>query len=646
MNAIESIQVLLVQAVRRRRWQNGWLGWWRGLWIGSLVLLATLAVYKLAPIPESSVFWAGLAGLACALGGFAAGWSRRVTPAQTARWIDDQQGLQERLSTAWEMSDAALPEDWKRLVIEDAARRAGEVDTRRLLPFGFPRLARGCALVLALAAGLGFVPEYRTKKFQEVKRDGEVIQDTGRQLAVLTRRSLETRPPALEENRQALEAVAELGDHLARAQLTRTEALKDISSVTEKLKDQVRELGRNPALKSMEKAARSSTDRGGTQSPADLQKKLDELQQALENQPKDADAMEKFKQKVEQAAQMAANLPDKDSPASAEAMEKMAQTLSDLSRQAMEMGLSLPALEEAMAALAASQTDQLVRDLKSALTDLEKLQATAKALAELQARADKMGQDLAEQLEFGQVEAARSRLAEMIEQLKSGVDEHQMKRLLEEISRAIHPAGQYARAADKLKEAESQMKTGDKAAASESLQAAANELKDLMQQMADAQSMMASLESLQSAAMAIANGNAWQPGARPGRPRAGPGNEVGAGVGTWGDDSRLMDISDIRDRWDNSGVVRPDEEARGLTDRGDPQMADNFAPTKVKGQIDPKGPMPSITLKGVSIKGMSRVQIEEATAAAQSSAQAALSQEQVPRAYRGAVRDYFDDLKN
>lgn len=646
MKAIESIQALLVQTMRRRRWQNGWLGLWRGLWIGSMVLLAALAVYKLAPIPESVVFWAGLAGLACALGGLVAGWSRRVTPAQTARWIDDRQGLQERLSTAWEMADAALPEDWKRLVIEDAARRAEEVDARRLLPLGFPRLAGQCALLLALAAGLGFVPEYRTKQFQEARRDGEVIQDTGRQLAELTRRSLETRPPALEENRRTLEAVAEMGDHLARAQLTRAEALKDISSVTEKLKDQVRELGRNPALKSMEKAARSSTDRGGTQSPADLQKKLDELQQALENQPKDADAMEKFKQKVEQAAQMAAHLPDKDSPASAEAMEKMAQTLSDLSRQAMEMGLSLPALEEAMAALAASQTDQLVRDLKSALADLEKLQATAKALAELQARADKMGQDLAEQLEFGQIEAARSRLAEMVEQLKSGADETQMQRLLEEINRAIHPAGQYARAADRLKTAGSQMKAGDQSAAAQSLQAAANELKDLMQQMADAQSMMASLESLQAAAMAIANGNAWQPGARPGRPRAGQGNDVGAGVGAWADDSRLMDISDIRDRWDNSGVVRPDEEARGLTDRGDPQMADNFAPTKIKGQIDPKGPMPSITLKGVSIKGMSRVQIEEATAAAQSTAQAALSQEQVPRAYRGAVRDYFDDLKH
>jgi hypothetical protein len=37
--------------------------------------------------------------------------------------------------------------------------------------------------------------------------------------------------------------------------------------------------------------------------------------------------------------------------------------------------------------------------------------------------------------------------------------------------------------------------------------------------------------------------------------------------------------------------------------------------------------------------------LSEAVVAAQSDAQSALSQEQVPRAYQGAVRDYFDDLK-
>jgi hypothetical protein len=50
-------------------------------------------------------------------------------------------------------------------------------------------------------------------------------------------------------------------------------------------------------------------------------------------------------------------------------------------------------------------------------------------------------------------------------------------------------------------------------------------------------------------------------------------------------------------------------------------------------------------MKGVSIKGQSKVDFKEMVGSAQSDAQGALSQDQVPRAYKGAVKDYFDDLK-
>ena len=101
----------------------------------------------------------------------------------------------------------------------------------------------------------------------------------------------------------------------------------------------------------------------------------------------------------------------------------------------------------------------------------------------------------------------------------------------------------------------------------------------------------------------------------------------------------------MTDRWDNSGLQRPDMAPRGETDRGEGELSDALVPTKVKGKLSPGGSMPSITLKGVSIKGQSKVAYTEAVTKAQSEAQSALSQEQVPRAYQGAVKDYFDDLK-
>jgi hypothetical protein len=142
--------------------------------------------------------------------------------------------------------------------------------------------------------------------------------------------------------------------------------------------------------------------------------------------------------------------------------------------------------------------------------------------------------------------------------------------------------------------------------------------------------------------MAIGSGQGWSRGNRPGFNPKGKG--PGGGVGTWGDDSKEWDGM-YNDHWDNSGYDRPDEDPRGHTDRGEGELNDALRPTKVKGQYKQGGPMPSITLKGVSIKGQSKVEYEEAAAAAQSDAQSALSQEKVPRAYQGAVRDYFDDQK-
>jgi hypothetical protein len=54
-----------------------------------------------------------------------------------------------------------------------------------------------------------------------------------------------------------MENVAELGDLLTKAKLTRADALKDLANVTEKLRQQAKELTQNPALKRMEQAART-----------------------------------------------------------------------------------------------------------------------------------------------------------------------------------------------------------------------------------------------------------------------------------------------------------------------------------------------------------------------------------------------------
>ena len=576
---------------------------------------------------------------------------------ETARWMDGRKHLQERLSTALEFSDSPNS-NWRELIVSDAASHLASLNVRELLPLRFYAAGRWALIVLLLSVGLGFVPEYRSQKHLEKKQDAASIRETGKQLAELTRRNLQQRPPLLEPTQKAMEAVAELGDKLSQQTLTRSEALRDLTSVTEKLSQQARELEKNPALKPLERAARESST-GGLPSPGEMRKQMESLQKSLGNAAGNPDKLDKLQKSLEKLRQSAANLPSKDSPAGAAAREQMSQALTDLAKQAQELGASLPGLEEAIAALQSDQTGLLLKDLDAALTDLEKMKDMAQAMQQLQQQMAKLGKDLAEQLKNGQAQAAVATLQKMIEQLKSAnLSPEQLQKLIDEVAKATDPAGDYGKVADYLEKAAQQMQKGEKADAAQSLAAASKELEKLMQQMADSESLEGTLDALRRAQMAVAMRQSWEmAGACKACQGAGcklcrgkgrgwrHGGKPGSGVGTWADEQGGWTFPEESQPVDNSGVTRPDMAARGTSDRGEGDVNPNLLPTKVRGQMSPGGSMPSITLKGVSIKGQSTVGYQEAAAAAQAEAQSALNQDQVPRAYQGAVRDYFDDLK-
>jgi predicted nucleic acid-binding Zn-ribbon protein len=641
MSEMQIIQSALEGAGRRQRWSRALRGLCVGLLAGALLSLVLIGIYHVRDLPLwTLILAAGMPFCGMVAGLVLGGW-RRIPLRQTARWVDGKQHLQERLSTALEVESEAG--SWRDLVLADAAGRAKQLSPRQLVPFHLPaKVVRWALLVLVLAAGLGFVPEYRSKASKQRKADEANIKQIGKQLADLTRHDLQKRPPALEPTQKALEAVTDLGDQLTKKALTRSEALKDLANMAARLKDELKELGKDPALKRLEQAARSSTGTDA-QTASGLQKQLDSLQKQLGTPTGNPDALEKLKKDLEKLQQAAKGMADKDSQGNESERTKLSEALSALSKQTQEMGVQLPQLDEAISALAANQPDLVLKDLQAALTDLEKMRDMAKSLQQLQQQMEKLGKDLAEQLKNGQPEAAQQTLQKMISQLNSSkLSPEDLQKLTEEVSNAVNPAGNYGKVADHLKQATQQLKAGQKPDAAQALAEAAKELDKLMQQMGDAQELAATLENLNQASMCIGSCQGWRAGNN--RPGAGKGGKPGSGVGTWADEETADWNGPFSDQWDNSGVVRPDQDARGHTERnGD--LSDALKPTKVKGQFSPGGQMPNITLKGVSIKGQSKVQYEEAAATAQSDAQSALSQEKVPRAYQGAVKDYFDDLK-
>ena len=656
MSSLTAIRSAVARTAARRRWLRGWHGLWRGFLAGSCVYLAALALWKLLPLPHEVVGVGAVIAVVMLPVGFIIGFWKQTSPEEAARWLDLKQGLQERLSTALEVGSrpaSAKPAHaaWQELVIADATTAAGQVDPRKLLPLGLPRLSRWVVGVLAVVAALGFVPELRTQAHVQKKKDAEVIKDTGRQLALLTQRSLEQRKPALEPTRKNLEELTDLGTRLQSAKLTREDALKDLAKATDQFKQLATELAKNPVLRKMEQAARTP---GGNseQSRSALQKQIESLQKQLGDKPGDKDVADQLQKDLQKLKDAAKGMADNNSAAAKAARQQMSQMANELARKAESLGMPLPSLDEAVAALNNAQVEQFLKDLNVAEQDLQKMADMAKMLAQLQQQAEKTGKDLAEQLKSGQAQAAIASLQKLIDQLKkSELTPDQMKALSEEISKAVKPGQQYGKVGEHLKAALAACKTpGDSgksgnSGASASLAAAQKELQDLMDQLGDAQSLMAALQNLQKAQMCVGNCQGWGQCKSPGSGGFNPnGKKPGKGVGTWSDSSAWSMPDGINDLWDNSGINRPDMAGKGNTDR-DPDKPDNLVPTKVKGQIQPGGPMPSITLKGVSIKGQSKVSYTEAVASAQSDAQAALSQEQVPKAYQNSVRDYFDDLK-
>jgi hypothetical protein len=494
-----------------------------------------------------------------------------------------------------------------------------------------------------LCAGLGFVPEYRTERHREEQKQATMIQETGRQLLGLVQRELSVRPPVLETTRQSLEDLQNLGQSLAKVKLNRNQALRELSSMTDRIEQQLRELGKDPGMRKLEQGERSAPA-GEGMTPEGLQKQIEAMQQQLGKMSGDAKALDQMKQQLQNLQQAGDALASAEGAAADELKQQMSQAMAELSQQAEAMGMDLAGLEAAIQALAGGDIDQMLKDLDAAFLDLEKLSQMARAMQDLQQQLADLGKDLAEQLEKGQGVLAYATLKRMIKTLQqSDLEPEKLEEVMAEVARAVDPGLEYGQLGEFLRQATREMQQGQQPEAAQSLAKAAEELKRLMDQMSDCQGLLAALDCLKTGQMCVGNGLGWGL-CKGGRPGFKPGGRPGKGVGSWADDGLWMDPENTG-LWDNSGVERPDLEARGFTDRGDGELNDALMPTKVRGQISPGGPMPSITLKGVNIRGQSRVDYEETVAAAQSDAQSALNQDQVPRAYRGAVRDYFDDLK-
>src|SRR5271169_4095407 len=141
MSDLQLIEQTLMAAARRRRRERAVRGLWQGMFIGAIIVFLTVAAYKLLPLPWWSIRAAVVTGAVSAIVGMIIGGWHRDSLNEIARWVDGRQHLQERLSTALELSKTSGPESWRELLVTDAAAHLKGFDARRLVRF---RLTRAC----------------------------------------------------------------------------------------------------------------------------------------------------------------------------------------------------------------------------------------------------------------------------------------------------------------------------------------------------------------------------------------------------------------------------------------------------------------------------------------------------------------------
>lgn len=513
MSELAVIRETLRRAARRRRLDRALRGLWIGLFAGCAAWLLVIALHRIAPLPDALPELGWLAVLAAGVVGFVAGGWRPVPLSEAARIVEARHRLDQRLSTALELGGqlSASPSvpTWAQLVVADAHRAIQGLEITRLLPFRLPPPARWLPVLLVAIVGLGFVPAYRSTAYRQQQQDAAAIRETGRRVAELVRKELE-KPEVQEPIREALEAAGDLGERLSQAKLTKADALRDLANATRRLEEEARQLDADPALRKLQQAARSPSgaNNSAAANPA-LQKQLEKLQQSVGNNT--PDAMDKLARQLEQAQQMAAGMQGGSQDAAGQ--QALSQALQQLAQNAASMGLDLASLNTALDAMKDLSLDRVLRDLKMAGQDLDKLRDMAKKLAEMQQAMQQAGKDLAEQLDRGQADAAAQTLEKMVEQLQSaGLTPEQTKQMLAEVTKALPPAGQYGKVGELLKNAADKLAAQAKPDAAKDLAQAAKELRQMAKDAQEMQMLAETLEALQEAQLAIASGRAWQPG--------------------------------------------------------------------------------------------------------------------------------------
>jgi hypothetical protein len=352
----------LLGAVRRRLIVSSWLHF-VALFLtwGCGLALFWLIVVRLFPVlgpPEPLL----IVLLAFAVfGSFVLTYLERPSFSATALEVDRRLGLEERITTSLELSEAEG--DMVQALHRDARVHASNINAGKDFPVRIPRIMKWFALVL-VAYGLAYMllPEldllgYRERLAQELElRETMKVRAQKLEEAMRPLRELpeSERHPSLSENVKNVERIAE---GLESGELSEKQALARLTNMAKEIREE------------RDKIANEMP----TPRPGSSKANLDETKD-LASSIEEGD-FEKATEKAKELQEKIAEKLEKESGLSQEEREALAKELSELAKQ---LGGKDSMLGQALEKVAEGMT---MKDAKGVLTSLEQMQMAMEDVA-------------------------------------------------------------------------------------------------------------------------------------------------------------------------------------------------------------------------------------------------------------------------
>jgi hypothetical protein len=557
-----------------------------------------------------------------------AGWVyaiwRRPSATQAAVAIDERLALKEKFTTA--LYVRPLSDPFAVAALRDAEHTAENVSLHKRFPVEVPMLPMvGVAIAMCVVLASLLIPQAdlfhleasRQKKLEAVHHDRAQAEKAMKEALV----QLDSAPKAVADSEQIKLARQDLADALRRpvddpvaAQKKAENALQEMESIKQQIKDQAKYADAQNAMKALQSLPKPSDESGPIADAQDALSRGD-LSQAVQSLES---AVDNFDKKP------------------AEEQKKTAQQMAKLASQ-IAQNASDPKVQQNIQ----NQLQQMGANAQQAQAISQMMQAAANGDKNAQQQIQKAASQLAQQMNQKQPGASQAQQQKMAQQMQQSMQQMQAQANGQAQSQQLAMAAQQLAAA--MQQA-SQAQSGNKQGQSQS-QTGQSVQAQAQQQMSQAgQSMQQQLQQMQAMANAAQSNGAGQGGKSPGQS---PGQQASAGQPGSGQGGNQ---SGQGQQW-AKGNQQPGNGGNG-GQAGGARPDPTEAPYAVKKELSPsetidKGRiLASSFVKAGTIVGESKVGLSDAVLQEQQDEADQVDEDRIPRASAEAVKSYFKTIQD